>query len=228
MEYILQNTDIFDEELGPKFSDVLKADSFINGTVYRLKVSFHVNLLNAHTRIKEFNISVPNKTSDGTIKDEVYKVLRFQLKSLEQILKQNGIEVYSSIIQGDNLDAEDIIKIEICEVSESRFVGKGKNKSQINKCSSIMPNSQYIQETITKITAEKLSKIFYIIMDSIGAKQMCELLNIDDEKMLSKAFLEQYGDLGFGNNKRQDKLFEQLKEKLLLIADRYEDIEGEV
>lgn len=48
MEYILQETDIFDEDIATKFSDVIKTNQnkFIKGKSYNLTVSFHVNLLN--------------------------------------------------------------------------------------------------------------------------------------------------------------------------------------
>ena len=48
---------------------------------------------------------------------------------IEQILTENGIESYLTKIQGDNLEAEDIIKIALSDdTSEPKFTGKGKNK----------------------------------------------------------------------------------------------------
>lgn len=42
VEYILQNTDIFDPEIGDKFSEVLKADigNFDKEKIYKLTVNF--------------------------------------------------------------------------------------------------------------------------------------------------------------------------------------------
>lgn len=104
MEYILNDTDIFDEELDHKFGEILNNDkgAFEKRKSYVFKVSFHVNHLNS-SKFQEFILPVPSKTSKGTAKDKIYEVMSYQLKRMEEVLKQNEIESYSTTIQGDNL-----------------------------------------------------------------------------------------------------------------------------
>lgn len=171
MEFILQKTDIFDKEIGAKLDMIIRAnqDSFIKGYVYKLTVSFHVNLLN-DPRFEEFNIPVPSKTNKGTKKDKIYDVMSYQLNSLEQILEHHGIEIYTATIQGDNLETESIFKIEICEdTSEHKFMGKGKNKKRM-KVKSIVPSLPYTQANVSKIAFERLCKIYFDIINIIKTK----------------------------------------------------------
>lgn len=151
MEWVLDNTDIFDVEIDAKFNQLIQAnkDNFIGGNVYTFTVSFDVNLLN-DVRFEEFNIPVPERTSIDTKKDKINNVLSFQLDKLIQVLIENDIEVRSTKIQGDVIEAENIIKIEINEdTSEPNLTSKGKkSKRGINKykISSIIPNLPKTQE----------------------------------------------------------------------------------
>ena len=97
--------------------------------------------------------------------------------------------------QGDYLEGEDIIKIEIFEdTSKSFFTGRGKNKKRM-RCHSIVPSRPYIQDTTAKLAAEKLAKIYYDLMNLIKNKKlMSEILGIDetqDDKKLITAFAKQ-------------------------------------
>jgi hypothetical protein len=152
MEYILQNTDIFDEKIDQKLKEVIidNKDAFTKGKTYISKVSFHVNLLDDQ-RFQEFNIPIPSKTNKGTQKYKIYDVMSYQLKRMEQVLNENEIETYSTVVQGDYLNADNIIKIEILEDnSQASFTGRGKNKKRI-KVSTIVPSMPYTQENVTKL-----------------------------------------------------------------------------
>lgn len=75
--------------------------------------------------------------------------------------------MYATTIQGDNLEKENIIKIEIVEKKlESNSMGKGKNKKR-GKIKSIVPSLPYTRENITKIASKRISEIFYDLMDYI-------------------------------------------------------------
>ena len=139
MEFILQNTDIFDEEIDVKFNNLIIAnkDKFITGTVYEFTVSFSVYLLK-DIRFEEFK-TLKCKTSKNTKHD----VLSFQLEKLIDILDINGIEVYSTRIHGDILESKDIIKIEFPEDnSKPMYSGRGNNKRRM-KSKWIVPNKPY-------------------------------------------------------------------------------------
>ena len=229
MEYILQNTDIFDEEIGLKFNEVIKADSFINENVYRLTVSFHVNLLN-DSRFEEFNIS-PSITNKGSKKDKIYDVMSFQLKQFKQILIENGIEVYKTTIQGDYLEAENMIKIDISEdTSEPYYTGSGKSKKRIKvNVSSIVPSRPYTQKTVSKLATERISEMFCSYMSAVRDKKLVsEMLGVEeteDIQILFQAFIEQYGDFWFTTNEKEKELRKQLIERSLFVVNKYLDKE---
>lgn len=133
MDYILQNTDVFDEELGAKADAAINKDedSFVQEQPYKLTVSFHVNLL-SDPRFEDFYVPVPSKTNKGTREDKIADVLSFQLEKVIEVLQEYGIDVYSTTIQGEFLEVENVIKIEIIEdTSEPHYIGRGKNKERM-------------------------------------------------------------------------------------------------
>ena len=149
MQCILENTDIFDDEIDQKFKvaicDNIKA--FIKGTSYIFKVSFHVNLLDDE-RFEKFYVPNPSKASKGTQEDKIRDVMKYQLKRMEQVLIENEIETYSTTIQGEYLDSENIIKIEILEDNcKPEFIGSGKVKPRFKICT-VVPSLQFTQETM--------------------------------------------------------------------------------
>ena len=226
MEYILYNTDIFDEDIAIKFRNAIKGDlhKFIEEKTYRFTVSFNVNLLN-DIRFQKFNIPTPSKTNKGTKEDKIHDVMNFQLKILEEVLVENGVEVYSTTIQGDNLETDDIIKIEITEdTTPPTFTGRGKNKKRM-KVNCIIPSIVYTRETATKLASERLSKIFSDLMNVIRDKKiMSEILEIEetaDDNILYKAFVEQYGDLWFTTNENEKELLDRLKERSISVITKY-------
>lgn len=162
MEYILQNTDIFDERLGLKFSEIIKEDldNFINGTIYKIKVTFHVNLLKDF-RVEIFDVPNPYPHRTRNEKDKTGDVLSFQLDRIKQIITEKGIEFYSSSIQGDYLEAEDIMKIEISEdTSKPIFSGRGKNKKRMKFCTILLNKpSQLAIENLNRAYKKACLKI---------------------------------------------------------------------
>jgi len=155
MEFILQNTDIFDKEIDVKLNNILLAntDKFITGTVYKFTIIFHVNLLN-DIRFKEFDVPDSCKLNKGkkneNIEDKITDVLGFQLDKLNHILDKNGMEVYSSTIQGDTLESKNIIKIEISEDNSDHL-----HKSKVGY---ILPDMPYIKEMAFKVLAKVFAR----------------------------------------------------------------------
>lgn len=226
MEYILQNTDIFDEKIDQKLKEVIidNKDAFTKGKTYIFKVSFHVNLLDDQ-RFQKFSIPIPSKTNKGMQKDKIYDVMSYQLKRMEQILNENEIETYLTIVQGDYLNADNIINIEILEdSSQPTFIGRDKNKKRI-KVSSIVPSMLYTQENVTKLAGERLSKIFYDFMNIIKDKKlMSEILEIEeteDDLILFRAFDKQYGELWLTTKEKENELLQLLKERSLAVVEKY-------
>jgi len=226
MEYILQNTDIFDTEIDQKLKVAINdnKDAFTKGKTYIFKVSFHVNLLN-DKRFQEFSIPIPSKSSKGTQKDKIYDVMSYQLKRMEGVLNENEIETYSTTIQGDYLDSDNIIKIEILEDNSITAVtGRGKSKKRI-KVSCIVPSLQFTQENVTRIASERINKIYWDFMGVIKNKKiMAEILEIDateDDEKLFSAFVEQYGKLWLTTNEKEKELLQQLKDKAISVVSKY-------
>ena len=164
MEYVLGSTDIFDENLDELFKQKLTSDitSFIPGKSYELTVTFHVNLL--HDKRFDECVAPEPRTKNSTRVDNINDWLSYQLKKIEQVMKDKAIEVYSTKIQGDELNNDRIIKIEIEEDSSTpMFRGRGKNKKRMG-VSVIMPSRPYISEVGSKFMAESLGEIYAKIM----------------------------------------------------------------
>lgn len=197
MEYVLHNTDIFDEQIGEKFGKVIinNQNDFIKGTAYVFTVSFHLKLLQ-DKRFYQFDLPASKLVTRPNKKDRIYAVMGFQLEKLEQVLQENGIEAYSTTIQGDTLDAEDIIKIKLLEdTSEPSFRGRGKKKKR-TKVSCIVPSLPYTSGLVTELASERIGKLFYNFMSIIrNEKIMSQILGIeetDNKDLLFRAFAKQY------------------------------------
>lgn len=222
MEYILYNTDVLDEQIGALFNQEIVANltDFVKGKFYKLTVSFNVNLLHDR-RIENFNIP-PSKTNKGTIEDKISDVLGHQLRVLEQILANNGIEVQSATIQGEELPEKRIIKIEMIEDNSTPYYrGRGKEK-KLFKVFSIVPSKPYISGIASVEAGKELGKIYWNIKNFVrDNKLMSAILEIDetdDEKVLMKAFLEQYRDLLFPTKERKEELLNRLEERMIKVC----------
>ena len=227
MEYVLKDTDIFDEEIDVKFNQaILKTKDILDREkVYKLTVSFHVNLLN-DSRFDEFNVPVPSKTKKDTRKDKIYEVMKFQLDKIETVLEQCNIVVNALTIKGDKLEDEKIIKIEIIEDTSA----DKENNIKTAKIRTIVPSMLYTQEIISKHASQRISKFFYDIMKMIRNKKlMSEILEIEateDDNELFRAFSKQYGELWFTTKEREKELLNRLQERTITAAKRYIDEEN--
>lgn len=225
MEHILQNTDIFSDDIDKKLNEIILLDenNFNKEVTYRLTVSFHVNLL-YDSRFEEFNIPVQSVARKECQKNKVYDVMSFQLGKIKEVFSKNNIKIYSTGIKGDNLELEDIIKIDIKEDdSEAFYSGRGKNKKRI-KVSTIMPSAPYIQEVLEKSAPEGIRKIYYKFLNVIRSKKiMSEILGIEateDDRKLEMAFEKQYGKLWFTTNELEKELKNKLMERSLFVLNK--------
>ena len=229
MEYILLNTDIFDNEIGAKFNEIIQTDrnKFDKEKIYKLTVSFHVNLLK-DKRFEDFSVPPkPYKRNKVSREEKIGDVLSYQLDKIRKILDENGIEANSTTIQGDDLEAEDIIKIEIYEdVREQKYIGKGKNRRREKfKVSSIVPSKPGTQKLVSELASKRIIEIYRDFMKVIrnDKKLMSGILwmeETNDDKTLIKAFAEQYGELWLTTSERSKELRERLCERALLVFNK--------
>lgn len=229
MELILKDTNIFDDNIDEKLSQIIKSsrDEFNPGNTYKFTVSFEVKLLN-DPRFEKFNVPEPSKSSKGTRKDKIYDVLSFQLKKLENVLDENDIKVYSTTIQGEQLEVDNTVKIDFTEdnSNEQTTLGKGKNNKR-PKISTVIPSLPYTKQNVTNLASERISKIFYQLMNIIKNKKiMSDILEIDEtdeEKKLFKAFADQYGELWLTTSEKEKELLNRLKERCEFVLKKYSD-----
>lgn len=227
MELILKDTSIFDETIDEKLGRAIKSskNKFSIESVYRFTVSFHVSLLN-DPRFVEFNVLEPNKSSKGTRKDKIYDVLGFQLKKLEKVLEKYEIEVYSTTIQGEQLEGLNTVKIifTIDYLKEQLTLGKVKNNKR-PKISTVIPSLPYTTQNVTNLASDRINHLFNKLMNVIkDNKMMSDILEIDetnDEKKLFKAFAYQYGELWLTNSEREKELLNQLGERCETVIKKF-------
>lgn len=220
MEFILQQTDIFDEEIGRKFNEVIinNRDVFNSESDFRITVSFHVNLL-TDIRFQQFNIGDSGKRSGDTKEDKINDVLRFQLEKIKQSAVENGIEVSSFTIQGDLLEEENLIKIEIIE-DTSRSIASGKSKKENRgKVTSIIRSLPAVRKNISVVAEKRLNEIYGeirgIIRDKSLLSEILEIEETEDENILFKAFVEQFGGCWISSDDMK-----RFKEKCISVIEK--------
>lgn len=222
MEYILRDTDILDEDIGSLFSREIIAnpDCFITGKSYRMIVSFHVNLL-SDRRFEKFKVLLPSKNNTGKPTDIIYDVLGYQLHGLEQRLTDNGVEVNSATIQGEELEEERTVKIKMIEEDVVRSCSSQGKKEKLRKVFTIMPSKPYISDLATQMAGKELGEIYWNIMNIVKDKKLMsavlEIEETENDKILIQAFLEQYRTLWPATGEKRNELVNQLNDKLLNI-----------
>ncbi|WP_134687571.1 hypothetical protein [Brevibacillus migulae] len=84
-------------------------------------------------RVDTFNLENSRKRNGHNQKEKIINLLRYQLEKVEKIIDDHKIEVYSPSIIGDDLEEENMIKIEFVEDTSEKIVGKGKNKKRLKR-----------------------------------------------------------------------------------------------
>lgn len=154
MELILQDTDIYDEEIGNKVAQAYQgcSNELSSDKVYDLKVYFHMGLLSDH-RLRTFKSDdrICNETKKVDFKafeEMVNRLLSIQLKNIDTALLNRGIEVCHLYLIGNKLEARDIILMDIQEKTEKPiYTGTGKNRKMM-RCFVTAPDLPYIQDKL--------------------------------------------------------------------------------
>lgn len=127
-------------------------------------------------RVETFYVQL-SKKNEYSRQDIISALLSLQLGKLKQILNENVIKVYSTIIQGDSLKNENIIKIKIEEDTiEPLYSGRGKNKQRLT-FNVIMPNVQFVREKLDDFLIDFIlnSKDFNDYIDAyLNGEQNCD------------------------------------------------------
>lgn len=230
MEFTLVNTNILDPSLAEKFDSFLKNDlPQMEPKVYRFIINFHVDILFHRTGINNFALPPSGRTNHqkkNDDKEKMYDVLRFQLKAMVSTLEKYDVEFYSSIIQGDQLDSLDIVKIEFIEDKwEEKYDKKGRIIAR-NKVSTVMPSKIYTTNLVNKLAGERLSEIYNRFYKAIpNKKMMSEILEIEpteNENELFQAFVRQYWGMWLTTNEKEKEYVDKFANKAVAVIERYE------
>ncbi|WP_411734992.1 hypothetical protein [Paenibacillus sp. M2] len=235
MEYTLRETDIFDPTLADKFYDMIKDDLglFEDDKYYNFTVSFHVDSNENLSSFMEFKLPPPeikiNIKNRDYEKEKKYDVLGFQLKELESVLIKNKIDFHMSTIQGEQLEFTNNIKILILENEPENQIAKNGMKKKLFISRSIMPSRPYTTGLINDYRAKRMNELYHKFFTMIGDKKIIsEILEIEetqDDKLLFKAFIDEYGELWWTSREREEELVNKLKSRGVEVLQKYIDEE---
>ncbi|WP_256761434.1 hypothetical protein [Cohnella sp. WQ 127256] len=214
MEIILKDTDIFDSDISRKIEEnMILVDSQLNKEYeYKMTVSFHVELLN-DIRVEDVDYKVRGWEKNETRKDKINNLLSFQLDKIDKCLSSCGYNIMNMSIQGDHLETQSIIKVQIIRMASQQ----SNKRSKSPKVMSIVPSLSYTQDLVSKLASKELSEIFSKIMNAIPDKKIwseaLEIEQTDNVNVLWQAFVNQYSELWLTTSENEKALINKLKGK---------------
>ncbi|OMD73598.1 MULTISPECIES: hypothetical protein [Paenibacillus] len=224
MEYIFK-ADLFDLELAdqihlamPIITELKHEDN------YALTISFHVDLLN-DSRMDHVDVPLKKWQTSETREDKIYQLLGFQLGKIDELLCINGINIISATIQGEKLEFNDNIKVQLSLKKENHNVSKKVKNNKPLKVRSVVPSLPFTQDTISGFANERLSEMYFDLKDVIRSqKLMSEILEIEvteDDEKLYKAFCEQYRELWLPTDDTKKLLFDKLRKRVEEVLNKH-------
>jgi hypothetical protein len=224
MEYIIENTNIFDYDLKSKISSVISAQ--LSGLdrkfTHRIDLSFDKLLLNDR-RVDEFIIPdeyLP-KYLVGKILDreeKISQILSYQIKLVEEILEENNIQVYSAGIKGRILESVDIIRVEI--IKDKEVEKKISKRNRPIKVHMIMPNEeatfQRMYDFAEKYYNEMILKLSMIVGSKKELDKILKNISIYDAIKIYYEFNKMYGEYWSTSKAPRRDLKEEFIERLKL------------
>ncbi|MEI2281258.1 hypothetical protein [Paenibacillus polysaccharolyticus] len=190
-------------------------------TFYNLIVSYNIEGL-----LKDEHIN--SLYEEEALKKRIYDLLRYQLKEINRVFCDQGIEILNSRIQGVRYLDANTVKVQIVEELEDVIprtkTGK-KSKRKPMRTFVIAPDLEFVQETASRIATKELARIYTELMEIIPNKKfMSEVLEIEpteNDELLVEAFLDQYSTLWLATGKEKDLLLEKFRHRIeLVIAKR--------
>ncbi|WP_238652350.1 hypothetical protein [Paenibacillus piscarius] len=225
MEYILR-AGLFDYELADKVINVVLPDinQFEKELHYKIAISFHVDLLN-DPRMDLVDVPLKKWERNDSRKDKIYNLLGFQINRIDQAFCNNELQIIDASIQGEQLEAPDMIKIKIEKKEVDADPPRKKNKSKPFKITNVIPSLPFTQETTSKLANERLSRIYNDLMKAIRDKKiMSEILEIEateDDKELYNAFFKQYWDLWLCTDDQRKTIVNKLIERTEIVFNKH-------
>lgn len=201
MKILLENTDLFDDELVDKILVALGPELKDWDISMRCRLSFKFNegLINYY---EMKNFIIPNdrlpkydRGKNLTGEDKIYAVLKCQLNIVEEQIESFGIKICYSEICGSPYINIDNISIEIHEEELKNPDGK---KSPSGKVSNIMPSETSFIENANNAAISLNKTIDSYLIKAFGDKDMyLKYLLLSDKMKLYKVYTDfknQYGD----------------------------------
>jgi hypothetical protein len=225
-DYVLDNVSIFDMNLDEEIKEAVDAsgDSFdVKGT-YDLTLSYNVYSLGDPV-LEVIDLPVESsRRSNNTIKEKMYNLLSFQLDKADKLLTDSfELNIVNARVQGEELEGNQI-KLQIVQIQEDQPKKKRKSKPMKVKC--IVPSLSYTQNLIAELASKRLSEIYIDLMKIIRNKKiMSEILEIEsteDDKKLFQAFADQYSGLWLSTREDEEALIEKLRQRLIIVLEKYE------
>jgi hypothetical protein len=220
--------DLFDYELSDKLLEAVSPEinKLEKENYYELVISFHVDLLN-DPRMDLVDVPLKKWEKNDSRKDKIYNLLDFQLDKIDEALLENELQIINASIQGEQLEALEIIKFQIIkkevEVSSYR---KKKNPKPF-KIRSVVPSLPFTQDTASKLANERLSEIYHDLMKIIRDKKiMSEILEIEatgENNKLFTAFCEQYGELWLCTDDKRKALYKKLFDRIEIVINQHSE-----
>lgn len=176
-------------------------------------------------------VDVPLKKweTSKTREDKIYQLLGFQLGKIDELLCNNGLKVIRSTIQGEKLEFNDIIKVQLSLKEQKHNLSKNRKTNNPLKVKSVVPCLPFTQGIVSDFASERLSKMYIDLMKVIRSKKlMSEILEIEvteDERKLYSAFCEQYGELWLPTDDTKQALFDKLRKRVEKVLEKQSDKE---
>ncbi|WP_025680882.1 hypothetical protein [Paenibacillus massiliensis] len=239
MEYVICETDILDPTLAQKIHESLikNTHNLDKDKSYDLIVSFSVAVYNDPSGFENFVLPVVehvNNRKKNNEKEKIYDVLNFQKKLIEDVFEENKIIIECSTLQGDNLNSEGIVVVELVEIPSENKISKDQGKrKRLRVVGNIFPNKPQTTALASQLYSEGLSEVYCRLLNLIGGdkKIFSEILNIKDtknNKVLFQAFVKEYGDFWLANEERTTELLERFKTAAIKVLEKHQEEDKEL
>ncbi|AOY76887.1 hypothetical protein [Clostridium formicaceticum] len=215
MELILNDTNIFDEDIDIKLRELLdqNKDKIDTSKFFEVNIIFNKNAVDFAKLVEEGILNKRERSKN--IQENYSKKLRIQLEEIEKVLESVKIVINKLHLTGDDFSTnERIIKVKLEE----------KSKKQEMRVTVVTPDLQYILNVLGDYASKELSEIFCKLYYDILHENMdllIEIVGCEPTKNLKEifhSFAMQYKKFIF--NKAY--IIEDLQKRAIPVFERYE------